>query len=86
MNKNTFKIILNWLPITIFSVALIAMGLAVGLNNREWQIENGYTPMNNDWPLVIQYICYWVVMMFGWVAAIPLIWVAVGPHDYYGDY
>ena len=77
------KTIIKWLPFVVFSSVLIAMGLTVGLKNMEWQVENGYTPMNNDWPLWIQYICYWIVMMFGWIMAIPFIWVFVGPHDYH---
>lgn len=83
MKTMKLKTIAKWLPFVMISLLLIFMGLGVGLKNMEWQVENGYTPMNTNWPLWAQYICYWVVMMFGWIAAVPFIWVVVGPHDYH---
>lgn len=73
------KTIISWLPFVVVSIVLIAMGLAVGIQNREWQIENGYAPMNNDWPFVFQIICYWIAMMFGWLVGILFIWMYIGP-------
>jgi len=85
MKKRTLHTILNWLPFILLSSFLIWMGLYLGWQNRLWQIENGYPPVNIKMAYALQIVAYWIVTMFGWIISLPIIWIAVGPHDYHGD-
>ena len=82
MNKNKFKNAIELLPFITIATILLTLGIVVGVNNLEFQAENGFTPMTIDLPLWIQYICYWIVMMAGWVLAIPFLWIIIGPKNY----